>query len=334
MVKTILPSLKDLEQIRGIIKNIPNQRGEILRKVHYGCYLLCSQSGLRISEAVKFDLNAKTRKGLYRIEKPKGKKERYVAVPEKVIRELKENNWKPCQTNRHNFYHFLKKIKQKSSISPKVELTPHNLRKAFATYHAEAGLPLPLLSKLLGHSSIRTTALYWQDIYGEDDTDDILIGKKWLETKFGDKQRPKPSQKEPTEPLKSPTKGNLPKPLPKNPDSDIVKSKSLTFTEIEKRPTITNYQPQTVIKQILPKEPEKFLLDTSEQLPVIANRKQPTDKEKILLAKIKQLEEQLAKVQAENNYLKLENKHLKSLIRKDQATEAKILQPLPWKSNR
>ena len=92
MVKKILPSLKDLELVRGIIKNIPNRRGEFKRKNHYGCFLLCSESGLRISEAVKFDLNAKTRKGLYRIEKPKGKKERYVAVPKKVIQELKENN--------------------------------------------------------------------------------------------------------------------------------------------------------------------------------------------------------------------------------------------------
>jgi hypothetical protein len=39
-------------------------------------------------------------------------------------------------------------------------------------------MPLPLLQKLLGHSSIRTTALYWQNIYGDDDPDDILAGKK------------------------------------------------------------------------------------------------------------------------------------------------------------
>jgi hypothetical protein len=58
--KKILPSLKDLEQVKGEIKNIPNKKGEYLRKIHYGCYLLCSESGLRISEAVKFDLSAKT----------------------------------------------------------------------------------------------------------------------------------------------------------------------------------------------------------------------------------------------------------------------------------
>jgi hypothetical protein len=55
--KKLLPSLKDLEQVKGKIKQIPNKRGEFLRKIHYGCYLLCSESGLRVSEAVRFDLN-------------------------------------------------------------------------------------------------------------------------------------------------------------------------------------------------------------------------------------------------------------------------------------
>jgi site-specific recombinase XerD len=90
--KKNLPSLKDLELVRGRIKQIRNKKGEFLRKVHYGCYLLCFQSGLRVSEAVKFDLNAKTRKDLYRIERPKGKKERYVYVSKEVIQELKKNN--------------------------------------------------------------------------------------------------------------------------------------------------------------------------------------------------------------------------------------------------
>jgi len=93
MVKNkTFPSLKDLEQVREKVKQIPNKRGEFLRKIHYGCYLLCSESGLRISEAVRFDLNAKTRRGLYRITKTKDKKERLVYVPKEVIRELKKQN--------------------------------------------------------------------------------------------------------------------------------------------------------------------------------------------------------------------------------------------------
>jgi integrase len=98
--KKILPSLKELELVRGKIKQMANKKGEYLRGVHYGCYLLCSQSGLRISEAVKFDLKAKNRRGLYRIEKPKGKKERLIYVSKEVVRELKRQNWQPHQTNR------------------------------------------------------------------------------------------------------------------------------------------------------------------------------------------------------------------------------------------
>jgi len=66
-----------------------------------------------------------------------------------------------------------------------VELTPHTLRRSFATYHAESGLSLPILAKMLGHASIRTTALYWRNIYQDPDNDlgPILTGKKWLEKK-------------------------------------------------------------------------------------------------------------------------------------------------------
>ena len=79
-------------------------------------------------------------------------------------------------------------------ISNHTELTPHTLRRAFATFNAKKGLPLPLLSKLLGHSSVRTTALYWINTYHPDDDDDtgaILCGKNWLENKEDDPVQPK-----------------------------------------------------------------------------------------------------------------------------------------------
>jgi hypothetical protein len=139
-----------------------------------------------------------------------------------------------------------------------------------------------------------------------------------------------------------PIEGNFPK-MPKNPDSDIVKNKPLIIakkpgnkdnllliTEKEKNPAII-YQSKVEIGEIPPKKPEKFFLNNSEQLPLITNGEQPTDKEQILLTRIKQLEKELAKVQAENNHLKLENKHLKTIIKQDQETENKILQISPFK---
>src|SRR5256885_7996018 len=141
----MLPSLEVLEKISKKIKGIPNNQGEYKRKIHYCCFLLGYKSGLRISEAVKFDLSAKTKKGLYRIEKPKGKKERFVYVSLETARELKRKGWKPNQTNRHNFYHFLKKVKKELNISEKVKLLPHTLRRTFTTCHPHSGTPFALV---------------------------------------------------------------------------------------------------------------------------------------------------------------------------------------------
>ena len=86
----MLPNPETLRQIPQQIFSIPNKPKESKRKIHYGLFLLCYEAGLRISEAVNFDLNSKTHKGLYCLNKTKGKKERYVYIPKKVISELKK----------------------------------------------------------------------------------------------------------------------------------------------------------------------------------------------------------------------------------------------------
>ena len=202
--KKILPSLAELEKVGREIKQIRNKKGEYLRGIHYGCFLLCSESGLRISEAVKFDLNAKTRKGLYRINKCKGNKTRYVYVSKEVIRELKANKWQPNQTNRFSFVHYLQRVKKELNIAANIELTPHTLRRCFATYQANSGMPLPVLQKVLGHSSIRTTALYWKD---SEDPREKVISDQWLTGKIP-KEPPKTIENKPQEPPKLPVKEN------------------------------------------------------------------------------------------------------------------------------
>jgi integrase/recombinase XerD len=49
------------------------------------------------------------------------------------------------------------------NIAENIELSPHTLRRCFATYQAISGMPLPVLQKVLGHSKISTTALYIKD---------------------------------------------------------------------------------------------------------------------------------------------------------------------------
>ena len=89
----MLPSQELLEQISRKIKNIPNYRKESKRKIHYCLFLLGYKAGLRISEAVSFDYQAKhpRHKDLYLV-KGKGNKKRYVYVLSQVISELKTNH--------------------------------------------------------------------------------------------------------------------------------------------------------------------------------------------------------------------------------------------------
>ena len=88
----MLPNLSLLEKIKQKIQNLENRQGEYKRKIHYCLFLLGQKAGLRISEAINFDLSTKTKKGLYRIEKLKGKKKRYVYIPRQVIKELKKHD--------------------------------------------------------------------------------------------------------------------------------------------------------------------------------------------------------------------------------------------------
>jgi site-specific recombinase XerD len=79
-----LPSPQLLNQVKDFIKNYGNS--------NYFClFLLGSQSGLRVSEAVNFNLSLQKTKNLYLINGKRHKK-RSIYVSPAVIKELKKNN--------------------------------------------------------------------------------------------------------------------------------------------------------------------------------------------------------------------------------------------------
>ena len=153
----------------------------------------------------------------------------------------------------------------------------------------------------MGHSSIRTTALYWKNIYQEPNNDlgPILAGKKWLENK--EQPEPPPITENFPEVL------GTPKPvfMEKGP---VIPNKNPTDEDNSlSTPKTSKKTLKISINEISPRTPAKFSFEKkqiNEQLPLITDNLSDSPKtEKILLEKIKNLEEKLNQVQAENNIL-------------------------------
>lgn len=131
-------------------------------------------AGLRLNEACHLRPEHIDRgRGQIRVEQGKGRKDRYTVLPEKLITMLEEywrlyrpqGGWlfprtrdpkqpMPDGTAQKIFYDAVARAKlpDKGGI--------HSLRHSFATHWMEAGLPLFVLKRMLGHTSLSTTATY------------------------------------------------------------------------------------------------------------------------------------------------------------------------------
>jgi len=83
-----------------------------------------------------------------------------VFVASEIVKELKLRKWQPKQITRQNFHAFLQGVKKEINIPSKIELSPHTLRRCFATHQAVNGMPLPVLQEVLGHASLSSTSVY------------------------------------------------------------------------------------------------------------------------------------------------------------------------------
>ncbi|CAG8751554.1 9932_t:CDS:2, partial [Funneliformis caledonium] len=99
--------------------------------------------------------------------KPLSKEVQYFQKKEKLeikagLRITEALNFDLSLEHREN-HKFLEQVKKEMNLPNNVELSPHTLRRCFATYQAISGMPLPVLQKVLGHSKVSTTALYIRD---------------------------------------------------------------------------------------------------------------------------------------------------------------------------
>src|SRR5260370_4291155 len=158
-------------EVEAILTAPRQPRHRVLLMTVYGCWL-------RISEATQLKTSDIDRARMQlRVRDGKGAKGRVLPLSERLLKEL-VNYWRAQRQGKagHDspwlflgkkagqpisryagqniYYSALKKsgVRYKGGI--------HTLRHSFATHLMESGVELPLVQHLLGHSSLRTTALY------------------------------------------------------------------------------------------------------------------------------------------------------------------------------
>lgn len=162
-----LPSILNETELRQIFECTVNQKHRVMLMMAYAC-------GLRVGELVRLrieDIDGVRR--LVHVRGAKGKRDRYVMLPQSLIPEL-EAYWAQNSLGRsgwlfpgsepgihlaiRSIQEVLEKSLRKAGIVKPVSM--HTLRHSFATHLLEHGTDLRYIQTLLGHRSSKTTEIY------------------------------------------------------------------------------------------------------------------------------------------------------------------------------
>jgi len=159
-----LPQPIDAIEVQLLLKQVSNKKHKAIIFLLYGC-------GLRISEVINLKIaHIDSVKNIINIVCGKGKKDRQVMLPKPLLLLLREYwlDYKPkeymfngqfdIQYSERSINQFLDKYAKLAGI--KTHVHAHLLRHCFATHSLEQGTGLPVIQKLLGHNSIKTTMIY------------------------------------------------------------------------------------------------------------------------------------------------------------------------------
>ena len=171
-----LPEVLSVEEIDRIISGIDlsekeGQRNRAIIEMLYSC-------GLRVSELCNLLISDIWRdEGFVKV-MGKGRKERFVPISWRALREL--SLWEECRCHinirpgnedyvflsfkrgrklsRITVFHIVKVLAENAGITK--EISPHTFRHSFATHLLEGGANLRAIQEMLGHESIATTEIY------------------------------------------------------------------------------------------------------------------------------------------------------------------------------
>jgi integrase/recombinase XerD len=161
-----LPKGFNVEEIKRILIATPNLKHNTILKLIYGM-------GLRVSEIINLKINDIDSVSMRTfIERAKGKKDRYVNLPESTLEQLRSyyKEYRPKeylfegqyggQYTTRSVQQFFRKSLLKANITKKQGV--HSLRHSYATHLLENGTDIRFIQELLGHNNIKTTLLYTQ----------------------------------------------------------------------------------------------------------------------------------------------------------------------------
>jgi integrase/recombinase XerD len=169
-----LPPVLGPEEVKRVLTMATSLKQRTMLSLAYGC-------GLRASEVVRLragDIDSEQM--IIRIVQSKGRKDRHVMLPAKVLDLLRqwwkarptaynagaapEQRWLfPGRSDHHplttrQFSRLFKEAAQAAGLRKTVSL--HSLRHSFATHLLERGTDIRLIQALLGHDKLETTARY------------------------------------------------------------------------------------------------------------------------------------------------------------------------------
>ena len=160
-----LPEVLSFEEVAAIFDAAPSPK-------YRAAFMLCYGAGLRTDEVVHLlSRHIDSQRMLIRVEQGKGKKDRTVMLPKRLLEELR-SCWRryapkcyllegkhPGQPiDATSIQRAFRLARERAGVSKRV--TPRSLRHAFATHLVERGTNLRVVQTLLGHQSLNTTALY------------------------------------------------------------------------------------------------------------------------------------------------------------------------------